>query len=212
MEYGVRIGRITTNPLIRIRKNQTVKKRRHVTDSEMELALEIGRSKGGSRHIVALALKTAWLCVRRSVEVRGITRDSIREEGILWRDGKSKTKSSILIEWTAELRATINEALSVNRHHVAGSLFIFGNMKGQRYTKGGWKAILYDLMQACVIEAEKRNVQFEPFNLQDCRPKGVSDKMASGQTDTQEATGHSSERMIRQVYDRREVKKAKPVR
>ncbi|MDR2506591.1 MAG: hypothetical protein LBD67_01115 [Candidatus Accumulibacter sp.] len=211
LEYGVRIGRITANPLMRIRKNQTVKKRRHVTDGEMALALEVGRSKGGARHIVALALKTAWLCVRRSVEVRGITRDSIRDEGILWQDGKSKTKPAVLIEWTDELRTTMTEALAVKRYHVAGSFFVFGNMKGQRYTKGGWKAMLHDLMQACVIEAEKRNIPFAPFSLQDCRPKGVSDKLASGQTDTQEATGHSSERMIRQVYDRRAVKKAKPV-
>jgi hypothetical protein len=71
--------------------------------------------------------------------------------------------------------------------------------------------MLHDLMQSCLIEAEKRGIQFQPFSLQDCRPKGVSDKLASGQTDTQDATGHSSERMIRQVYDRRAVKKAKPV-
>ncbi len=63
----------------------------------------------------------------------------------------------------------------------------------------------------CVSEAGKRKIEFKSFSLQDCRPKGVSDKLASGQTDAQEATGHSSERMIRQVYDRRAVKKAKPV-
>lgn len=212
LEYGVRIGRITTNPLLRIHKNKTLKKRRHVTDAEMALALEIGRRYGGARHIVALALKTAWLCVRRPVEVRGITRDAIREEGILWKDGKSRLKPAVLIEWTVELRETLNEALAVKRDHVAGSMYIFGNMRGQRYTKGGWKAMLNKLMQACIAEANMRGTAFTPFSLQDCRPKGVSDKLASGQTDTQDATGHTSERMIRQVYDRRAVKKAKPVR
>ncbi|WP_310625768.1 hypothetical protein [Limnohabitans sp.] len=211
LEYGVRIGRISTNPLTRIRKNKTVKTSRHVNDVEMSLALEVGRSKGGARLIVALALKTAWLCVRRSVEVRGITRDAIRDDGILWQDGKSKTKPAVLIEWTDELRATMNEALALKRNHVAGSMYVFDNMRGQRYTKGGWKAMLSDLMTVCVSEAEKRKIEFKPFSLQDCRPKGVSDKLASGQTDTQDATGHSSERMIRQVYDRHAVKKAKPV-
>jgi integrase len=61
-------------------------------------------------------------------------------------------------------------------------------------------------------EAKARGIKFTPFSLQDCRPKGVSDKLASGQIDTQDATGHTSERTIRQVYDRRAVKKAKPVR
>jgi integrase len=211
LEYGVRIGRISANPLTRIRKNKTISKRRHVTDAEMSLALEVGRIKGGARLIVALALQTAWLCVRRSVEVRGITRDAIRDDGILWQDGKSEIKSDVLIEWTPDLRSTINEALAVKRNHDAGSMYVFGNMRGQRYTKGGWKSMLNDLMTACVDVANDRKIPFLPFSLQDCRPKGVSDKLASGQTDTQDATGHSSDRMIRQVYDRRAVKKAKPV-
>ena len=71
--------------------------------------------------------------------------------------------------------------------------------------------MLNDLMTACVDVAKDRKIPFLPFSLQDCRPKGVSDKLATGQTDTQDATGHSSDRMIRQVYDRRAVKKAKPV-
>lgn len=39
---------------------------------------------------------------------------------------------------------------------------------------------------------------------------GVSDKLARGNSDTIDATLHSSERMIRQVYDRRRVRVAKP--
>jgi integrase len=212
LEYGVRIGRIDANPLTGIRKNKAAKKRRFVSDDEMALAVEMGRRKGGACHIVALALKTAWLCVRRSVEVRGITRDAIREDGILWRDGKSKTKPPALIEWTDELRATLNEVLTIKRLHVAGSLYVFGNMRGQRYTRSGWKTMLRQLMSACATEAEKRGIEFTPFSLQDCRPKGVSDKLASGQIDAQDATGHTSDRMIRQVYDRRAIKKAKPIR
>jgi integrase len=211
LEYGVRIGRITVNPLAGIHKNRTVSKRRFVSDEEMNLALEVGRRKGGPRLIVALALKTAWLCVRRSVEVRGLTRDAINDDGILWQDGKSKDKPAVLISWTDELRATIKEALAVPRAHVAGSMYLFGNTRGQRYTKGGWKSMLHDLMTECVSVASERGMKFEKFSLQDCRPKGVSDKLSTGQTDTQDATGHTSDRMIRQVYDRRNVKKAKPV-
>jgi len=38
----------------------------------------------------ALALKTAYLCVLRSVEVRALTRDQIKDEGIL--QGQMYTK------------------------------------------------------------------------------------------------------------------------
>lgn len=67
-------------------------------------------------------------------------------------------------------------------------------------------------LEGLAPEAARREVKFERFSLQDCRPKGVSDKLDSGQTDTQDATGHTSDRMIRQVYDRRKLKKAAPVR
>ena len=67
-------------------------------------------------------------------------------------------------------------------------------------------------MTACVIEAEKREIAFVPFNLQDCRPKGVSDKLEHGHSDVLEATMHTSERMVKQVYDRRRTRVAKPVK
>ena len=39
---------------------------------------------------------------------------------------------------------------------------------------------------------------------------GVSDKLARGDRDVQDATLHTSERMVRQVYDRRRERRAKP--
>jgi hypothetical protein len=72
LEYGIRKGIIASNPFDGLRKNKTIKNNRLVTDIEMQLAIDVGRTLGGQRHLVAMALKTAWLCVRRSVEVRGI--------------------------------------------------------------------------------------------------------------------------------------------
>jgi hypothetical protein len=117
-----------------------------------------------------------------------------------------------MIEWIPELRATIDVALSVKRNKLAGAWFLFGNLDGQKYTKGGWKATLSKLMTACVVQAEEEKQAFRPFSLQDCRPKGVSDKMGRGDTDVMEATMHTSERMVRQIYDRRRVRVAKSAR
>lgn len=91
-----------------------------------------------------------------------------------------------------------------------GSWYVVGNLSGQRYTKGGWKEALSVLMTACVAEATKRQIGFAPFSLQACRPKGVSDKPERVDADTMDATLHSNERMIRDVYDRRRVRVAKP--
>jgi hypothetical protein len=186
-----------------------------VTDAELELAVEVGRKLGGPRLIVALACKTAWLCLRRSVEVRALTRAQITDVGIEWTAAKRKRGQPVtkgIIEWSPELRATIDEALAIQRNKLAGAWFVFGNLNGQRYTKGGWKATLSDLMAACTKEAAERRMAFLPFSLQDCRPKGVTDKKSTGQQDVMDATMHSSERMIDQVYDRRRTRVAKPVR
>jgi integrase len=212
LEWSIRKGLLASNPLDGVRKNKIRTTKRYVSDAEIQLALDVGRVQGGSQHIVALGLMTAYLSVKRSVEVRGLTLSMLTERGILWRDGKDINKPAVLIEWSPALRSVIGEALASRKTPQCADLYIFGNQKGNRYTKGGWKAVLHDLMTACRTEAEKCDMPFEAFSLQDCRPKGVSDKLASGQLDTQDATGHTSERMIRQTYDRRPVKIAKPVK
>lgn len=216
LEFGMKPAGgkvISSNPLDGLERNKTIKPKRRVTAEEMALAVEVGRAKGGSRLLVALALKTAYLCLRRSVEVRRIMRQSVRDDGILWKDGKDPhgTKPSILIEWSPELRATIDEALKIERFKGIESMYVFGNRKtGEAYTKGGWKAALNDLMTACEAEAAKRKIPFRKFSLQDCRPMGVSDKLEQGHEDVTDATLHTSEKMVRTVYDRRETKRAKP--
>lgn len=212
-EYAVRTRRIDANPFSNVEKLATKKRDRYVTDGELSLAVGVGRRMGGPQHIVALALKTAFLCVRRSVEVRGLTRNQIREDGIEWQSAKRQRGEAMkvgLIEWSPVLRATVDEALTIERREAAGTSYVFGNLNGQRYTKGGWKATLAKLMTECIKEAGMQKVAFAKFSLQDCRPKGVSDKMARGDLDVVDATMHSSERMVRQVYDRRRVRIAKP--
>ncbi|MGV8822960.1 hypothetical protein [Methylibium petroleiphilum] len=215
LEYAVRLSMLKVNPLDGMERIPTVARTRLVTDAELELAIEVGRSMGGPQLIVALALKTAWLCVRRSVEVRGLKREQITEQGIVWLAAKrqrGQVQRRGLIEWSPSLRATIDEALAVPRYEMAGTDLVFGNLSGQQYTKGGWKATLSKLMHECVAEAARRKIPFAPFSLQDCRPKGVSDKIEAGHEDTLDATLHTSERMVRQVYDRRRTRVAKPVK
>ncbi|MGB3742471.1 MAG: hypothetical protein WA968_10480 [Castellaniella sp.] len=213
LEYGVRLGLITVNSFDGVEKNETAEYDRLVTDEEIALAERVGRKMGGPQLIVALALKTAWLCLKRSVEVRALTHPQITDAGIEWVAAKRR-RGAIprvgIIEWSPELRATIDDALAIKRYDLAGDWYVFGNLRGERYTKGGWKSTLSRLMNECVEVATKENIQFKPFSLQDCRPKGVSDKLQRGDKDVMEATLHTSERMIRKTYDRRRVRHAKP--
>lgn len=210
LEYGVRLGMIDVNPFDGLRKNKTIKAKRYVTDSELALAVEVGRMLGSSYHILALCLKTAYLCVGRSVEARAFTINNITDDGIVWHDGKDKSKAPTLFSWTSELRATIDEAKAIKRHKIAGTMYLFGNLSGQRYTKSGWGKLLGELMNQCETVAEKRKLEFTRFNLQHCRPKSVSDKLRKGDDDVRDATRHTGEKMIATVYDRRDMKQAKP--
>jgi integrase len=214
LEYGVRQGLLDTNPFMDVTKLRTTKRFRFVTDAELDLAVRVGRTMGAPQHLCALALKTAYLCVKRSVEVRALKRDQIRPEGIVWTAAKrqgGQAEQVGTIEWSEELQATVQEALSIKRNKLAGSMLVFGNMQGQRYTKGGWKATLEKLMQRCAEVAQAEGIAFERFSLQDCRPKGVTDKLSSGQTDVMDATLHTNPKMIQTVYDRRRIRTAKPV-
>lgn len=213
LEYGVRIGRLKTNPFDDVEKLKTRVESRLVTDAEIDLALRVGRRLGGPQHIVALALRTAYLCVKRSVEVRALTRDQIGEEGIVWKAAKrqaGEAQRTGLITWSPALRAVVDEALAVKRNKLAGSWYVFGNLGGQKYTKGGWKATLARLMAECVKQAAQERIAFEPFSLQDCRPKGVTRKIERGDTDVVDATLHTSGRMVATVYDRRRMRVATP--
>ncbi len=208
LEYAISLRLIGANPITDLARNTVKRPKRLVTHQELALAVEVGRKLGGPQHIVSMALQMAYLCVRRSVEVRAITRDCITDAGVRWKDGKNDFKADVLIEWTQELRATVNETMAIKRNKLAGSWYLFGNLKGQRYTKGGWKATLAKLMKACTLEAKQRGVPFKQFSLQDCRPMGATAKLDAGDMDTTASLNHTSEKMVQQVYDRRPQKRA----
>lgn len=216
LQRAVRKGIIDLNPLREVDKLPTSPSTRYVENSELELALTVGRERGGSTLIAALALHVAFLCVRRSTEALDLRWSDILEDGIHWvgkKKGATDFKRIVMIAWSPELRSMIEEARSV-RGEIDGqaSEFVFGTQNGTRYTKGGWKKTLDRLMDACKEAANAQGREFTRFNLQDQRPKGVSDKMDAGHQDVQDATLHKSKRMIDEVYDRRRTRHATPAR
>lgn len=217
-EYAIARDHVSANPFKGPKKVGLDKpKPRYVSTDELERALKVGREMGGAYHIMALCMKTAYLCYRRSFEARNLTRDMITADGILWKASKRRKGQSdkhVLVEWSPELKTTIDEALKCPRHKGVGTFFVFGNLAGRAYTKGGWKANLTRLMTRCKQDAAQERKPFEPFSLQECRPKAVSDELANNGGDVKallNATLHTNERMIQRHYDRRSATRAAPV-
>jgi integrase len=119
---------------------------------------------------------------------------------------KGRAEKFKLIEWSTELRSVIDEALALQR---TTSLYVFGNSDGQPYTTSGFNTNLRRLMAHAVTKAAKEGVEFTRFTLKDMRPAAVTDRVEDGDETITNATGHSSDRMVKQVYDRRKTKAAR---
>lgn len=209
MEYGRRKGEVEINPCLNIKYNKTMPRQKRALFHEIEFALKVARERGGSYPIVALCLKTAYLTTSRPDETRALARTALKDEGIEIAVGKRRrgqVRKTKLIYWSPLLRATIDEAKSLQR--VPG-LHLFGNSSGQIYTRSGFNTTLTRLMVHCEKKAIEEGVEFSRFNLMDMRPASVSDRVEAGEDKISNATGHSSDRMIKKVYDRTNIKKAK---
>jgi integrase len=159
--------------------------------------------------VAALCLRAAYRTVSRPDEMRKITRQAITAAGMEMPVGKRKkgqARKFNLIEWSIELRAVIDEALKLQR---TSSLWVFGNSNGQPYTTSGWNTNLRRLMEHARKRAEEEGGEFARFTQKDMRPAAVTDRVEKGDDAITNASGHSGDRMVRQVYDRRKTKKAR---
>lgn len=136
-------------------------------------------------------------------------RQAVSEQGVEMPVGKRKkgqAQKFKVIEWSDELRAVMKEALALQR---TTSMYVFGNSDGQPYTTSGWNTNLRRLMEHARKRPEKEGIEFARFTLKDMRPAAVADRVDEGDKDITNATGHSRERMVRKVYDRRKKKTAR---
>lgn len=212
LEFGRTRGELEVNPCRGIKYNPTKPSQKYVNYSDLEYAIAEARCRGGSYLILSLCAFAAYLTVSRPVEVRTLTRQSIKNDGLeigIAKGRSHQAKKRKLIEWSPTLKATIDEAIGLQR---TSSIYIFGNSSGQVYSRSGWTTIWNRLMTYCEKKAEQQGVEFTRFSLADMRPSAVTDRKENGEVNIINATGHSDERMINQVYDRRTIKRSSSTR
>jgi len=209
LEYARRLGVLEKNPCRGIKYNRTKPSQKYVTPDEIELMLKVARARGGSYLVFSLCMYTAYLTVSRPSEMRELTRKACTPDGLEIEVGKRRAgqaRKTKLILWSPELKATVDEAIALQR---TPAIYIFANSTGQVYSRTGWTTILNRLMKYCEDEAKQHGAVFNRFTLKDMRPTAVTDRMTGGDQSITDATGHVDERMVKKVYDRRTVKKAK---
>lgn len=209
LEYGRRLGWLEENPCRGIKYNKSRPSQKYVEEAELDLVMATAREHGGSYLVAALCLRAAYLTVSRPDEMRAIARQNISSSGVHMAIGKRKAgqmQRMKLIEWSPALRAVMDEALALQR---TPSMYVFGNTNGQVYTTSGFNTILRRLMKYSAAKAEAAGISFNRFTLADMRPSAVTDRVEGGDLRVTDATGHSDDRMVKKVYDRRKTKVAK---
>lgn len=212
--YARSQGIVRDNPCIGVERNEEESRTRLVTEAEMDSLIKFCRENGhldndserkessdaGLR--VALAARLAYLTSKAQGQILRLHKSQINDqEGITF--SKRKRGAPTLVQWTDELRRTVDECLALPTK--VASLYLICNRHGQPYTSSGFKSMWKRIMNKWV---EAGN---EHFTFHDIRAKSTTDLIEDGRK-ASELTGHLTESIPAKVYDRRAVRKAKAVR
>lgn len=194
VEWGV----MEFNPLRGMRKIRTKPRRRCPSDAEYLHVYNMALP------MVQCVMDLALLTGLRRGDVLALTRDCLTDDGILYQPSKTEDSSGVtlLFEWTDELRAVINRALSlspqVRRHIVC-------NRKGKQYTKNGFDSVWNRLMAKATTGPDA----IERFEFRDLRRKSATDEV--DELVASQRLGHSSTEITNRVY-RVAPRKVQPLR
>lgn len=123
-EWGMRKGYVLSNPCRGVRRNTERPRRRYVDDEELAGALE--RAKPQLRRIML----AAYLTGLRQGDLIGLRKDQVSTDGIILEE--SKRGKRILIGWSDDLKALVNEAIAAST-----CPRVFANSHGKEWTSSG---------------------------------------------------------------------------
>ncbi|MGC0151013.1 tyrosine-type recombinase/integrase [Chromobacterium vaccinii] len=227
--YAMRWGIIDSNPCRGVTRNKERPRDRYVEDDELErfLAFCHGLRHGMltqrtghapratdkkyqepllSGQVVAIAMEIAYLTGQRRQDVLQLTLDNIQPDGLLVRQlkGKDRKPITVRIEWSPRLAAVIGRAQKLYRPKGSRYLFV-SSRNAQPYTPDGFKTLIQKIQQAWEAAGNAR------FHFHDVRAKATTDLIDQGEV-AKNTTGHTNDAIVSAVYDRRAIRKGKPVK
>lgn len=187
---------MTQNPCKEIRRQHPPKRRRYVEDWEFWAV---------HRHAaptVQVAMELALQTGLRPTDVLALTRANLTDDGILAEPRKTlkTTGVKILIEWTPQLRETVEKAKKIEprvRQHLVA------NRRGKPYTYDGFSTLWDRAVRKAVDAGDLK----ERFRFRDLRAKSASDDTLEA---ARERLGHSDGRLTVAFY-RRKPARVKPL-
>lgn len=197
---GMRWGVVDSNPCKGVARNKETPRDRFVTDAELLSFCEYAERTNQTGKMLSRVARLAYLTGQRRGDLLRLRLDLLTLEGIMIT--QSKTGSKVLIEWTPALKECISSIKALDRP-VSG-LFLICNRSGQPYTDGGFRSMWREAMSEWIKLGNER------FTFHDLRAKAITRMVEDGRK-AADLSGHSTDAMVKKVYDRRAFKKSKAV-
>jgi integrase len=190
--YAVEWGVIEQNPCREVRKLRLPKRRRYVEDWEYNAVYEIASP------MMRVAMDLAILTGLRRGDLLRLSRDDLKDDGILVQT--AKTGVPLLIEWSDELRAVVDQA-----KHLPPQVrrTLIANQLGKPYTGDGFDSNWQSTMKRALRKTELK----ERFRFNDLRAKSASDDSLEAAT---QRLGHMDSQTTQRWY-RRKPARVKPL-
>ncbi|MGE5319651.1 MAG: tyrosine-type recombinase/integrase [Hyphomicrobiaceae bacterium] len=190
--YAIRWGAVEANPCRDIKKHSEKPRKRYVEDWEYRAVYAIAPA------IVRAAMEIAVITGMRQGDILALKRSDLTEAGIPVTQAKTGKKQ--IFEWTADLRAAVDQALGIERSIV--SMWVFATTTGRRYSGSGFQTAWQRLMNHAI----EQQIIRERFTFHDLRAKAGSEA-----EDGTRLLGHQNPATTRRIYERK-PDKVKPIR
>jgi integrase len=206
VEWGIR----KDHPMIegKFRKLKTTPRSRYIEDWEVAeiLRMQPRRHRGSVRMIQAY-LRVKLLTGRRKKELLTLRMNDVQADGLHFRLAKDKVNRNVVIEWSEELKAAVDDAVLARP---ILSPYLFCTRDGECYYHDNGKTPAWNSMwQRFMDRVLKETKIAERFTEHDLRAKAGSD--AESLERARQLLAHTTAGTTQRVY-RRKPETIKPLR
>ncbi len=183
LKYAVRWGYIDENPAREIQRHPEAPRKRYITDAEFAAVRTLAADW------VQILMDLMYVTGQRRVDLLSLKRSQLTDAGVLIT--QSKTGTSLLLEWSAELRQVITRAIRELPGPGIESVYVICDHRGQRRLDAAFTTAWGRLMD----KALSAGVISERFQARDIRGKAGTDSDGK-------QLGHTSEATLKRHYKR----------
>lgn len=181
--WGYERNHIDRNPAKGIKKFHEKPRDRYIEDWEYELVYKIAQES--AYPWIAPMMEFAYLCRMRANEIRALTKDHIKSEGVFVE--RSKGSKNEITEWSSRLKLAFSDAESLIQLKSCSLLFpsASGGVIPKTSFDSAWRRVRKSAMDHGLTHS---------FNFHDIKAKGITDH-------ENKSGGHRSYKM-ELIYDR----------